>query len=150
MLSYLDVKLRTIENYTPHGSDALLIFSLSHVYVFIYAGWLKSSQSNRQKYKCANCFYTVTHLTVDICIRPTCRYINSTKTSLNGWTKKNTQSWLFLTDGVYSHQASDIRIATESAIWEWLLKLQRGNAQDMWNRDSITNKTEKKNLTIGH
>ncbi|KAF3855228.1 hypothetical protein F7725_023283 [Dissostichus mawsoni] len=28
-------------------------------------------------------------------------------------------------------KASDIRIATESAIWEWLLKLQRGNAQDM-------------------
>lgn len=49
-----------------------------------------------------------------------------------------------MTDGIYSHQASDIRIATESAIWEWLLKLERGNAQDMWNRDSITNKTEKK------
>lgn len=41
-------------------------------------------------------------------------------------------------------KASDIRIATESAIWEWLLKLQRGNAQDMWHRNSITNKTKKK------
>lgn len=32
---------------------------------------------------------------------------------------------LFLTDGVYSHQASDIRIATESVISERLLDLQR-------------------------
>lgn len=37
-------------------------------------------------------------------------------------TKKITRRWLFLTDGIYSDQASDIRIATELAIGEWLLK----------------------------
>lgn len=42
---------------------------------------------------------------------------------MKGWKdqKRKRRSWLFLTDGVYSHKASDIRIATESACpgWWW-------------------------------
>lgn len=61
-----------------------------------------------------------THLTVDICTQPSViKWLREPR-------KENTQRWLFLTDGVYSHQASDIRIATESAIWARLLKLLRG------------------------
>lgn len=50
---------------------------------------------------------------------------------------------LFLTDGVYSHQASDIRIATESVISERLLDLQRKEGAG-GGGGSVTNKRRKK------
>lgn len=51
---------------------------------------------------------------------------------------------LFLTDGVYSHQASDIRIATESVISERLLDLQRKEGAGGWRRKRNKQKKEKR------
>lgn len=59
-----------------------------------------------------------------------------------------------MTDGVYSHQASDIRIATESVTKERLLKLQKergAGSPGLYERKSMTKKTrKKKKLTLGH
>lgn len=91
-----------------------------------------------------------THLTVDICTQPA-----DILTAVIKWLKEprkeNTQRWLFLTDGVYSHQASDIRIATESAIWERLLKLQRGRPGYVEQGEHNKHNREKtKKIIVGH
>lgn len=64
-------------------------------------------------------------------------------------TKKITHRWLFLTDGIYSDQASDIRIATESAIGERLLK-QEGARHGYMEEEGHNKQNKEKKLTKGH
>lgn len=56
---------------------------------------------------------------------------------------------MFLTDGIYSDQASDIRIATESAIGERLLK-QEGARHGYMEEEGHNKQNKEKKLTKGH